>query len=37
MNIVPWKPFDELTILRKEMDSLSGTGSFRKHLSMKGM
>jgi HSP20 family protein len=22
MNIVPWKPFDELTILRKEMDSL---------------
>jgi HSP20 family protein len=22
MNIVPWKPFDELTTLRKEMDSL---------------
>ena len=22
MNIVPWKPFDELTTLRREMDSL---------------
>jgi len=22
MNIIPWKPFDELTTLRKEMDSL---------------
>jgi HSP20 family protein len=24
MNIVPWKPFDELTTLRKEMDTLWG-------------
>jgi len=22
MNIIPWKPFDELTTLRREMDSL---------------